>query len=161
MYVHVCIAFHPCMCVHVNRQLKPYAVYLNISCHNSHSLYRHVYTCQHQLQPRSILSCTSLMSMHIYTKVKSSMDMHVRVNICAFDLSTKAWVHVNRQHYASSTITSMCAYMSALASTQVIMCAHRQQPVRLFCVHVHMYAHSFNPCMCVHVNRQPKPYAVS
>ena len=54
----------------------------------------------------------------------------------------------------------MCAHMSALASTQVIiMCVHRQQPVclstlttkSLYCVHVYMYVHSFiafDPCMC-------------
>ena len=106
------------------------------------------------------------MSMHIYIKVKSPMDM------CAFDLSTNAWVHVNCQHYASTT-TSMCACISALASTKVIiMCVHQQQPVCLStfttkyvsCVHVYMYALSFiafDPCMCVHVNCQPNPFAVS
>ena len=161
------------MCVHFNRQPKPYAVStitwilavrIQIAC---------VDMIIHAALTQVNIFRVQALSMHIYTKVKSSMDIYVHVSICAFDLSTNAWVHVNRKHYALSKITWMCAYMSALATTQVIiMCVHRQQPVcvstfttkSLSCVHAYMYVHSFiafDPCMYVHVNRQPKPNAVS
>ena len=93
------------------------------------------------------------------------MDMYVHVRICAFDLLTNAWVHVNRQHHAISVHT--CQHWLQRKSSS---CVHRQQPVSkhllqsLSCVHVYMYAHyfiAFDPCICVHVNHQPKPYAMS
>ena len=108
MYVHFFIAFDPCMCAHVNRQPKPCAVLtitsilavtIHIACIG---MYIHVSI---SFNPSQHISCTIFMSMHISTRVKSSMDIYVHVSICALDLSTNARVHVNRQHYALSTIT--------------------------------------------------------
>ena len=120
--MHVCT----CMCEHVYRQPKPYAVStitwtLAVTTHiTCIGMYVHVSI---SFNPSQHLSCTSFMSMHIYIKVKSSMVTYVHVSICAFLHSTNAWVHVNRQHYAWSKITWMCVHMSALASTP-IMCVH-------------------------------------
>ena len=115
---------------------------LNISCHNSHRLYWHVYTCQHQLQRKS--TSTSFMSMHIYTKAKSSMDIYVHVSICAFDLSTNAWVHVNRKH--------CLVYMSALAYTQVIIVC-----TSITCMSKHIYYKVCLACMstCTYIPSLP------
>ena len=163
MYVHFFIAFDPCICVHVKRQPKPcavstitwiLAVTIHIACIG---MYIHVSI---SFNPSQHISCTTFMSMHISTRVKSSMDIYVHVSICALDLSTNARVHVNRQHYALSTITWMCAYMSALASPQVIiMCVHRQQPVCVStfttksvlraCLHVRTFFHCLQ---CVHMS---------
>ena len=134
---------------------------MNISCHNSHRLYWHVYTCQHQLQ-RQHFSCTSFMSAHLHQTQIIYGHLRTRQH------STNAWVHVNRQHYALSKITWMCAHVSigfnashhhVCMSTTACMSKHIYYKVS--CVTVYKYVHSFNPCMCVHVNHQPKPYAVS
>ena len=109
-------------------------------CVHRHPVWLCTFTSLSSVQP-NVRTC-----LHLSTK--TSMDMYVHVRICAFDLSTNAWVHVNRQHHA---ITWMCAYMSALASTQVIMCVHWQQPVCLStfttksvlraCLHVRTFLH--------------------
>ena len=164
MYVHSFIAFNPCMCVYTlytcqssTEALCGFDNNLNISCHNSHRLYWHVYTCQHQLQPKSI---PFVYKLCLCTFTPKSNHLWTCTYMSAFVPSTFQLMHgyTSIVNTALSTITSMCAYMSA--STQVIiMCVHRQQPVclstfttkSLSCVHVYTYVHSFiafDPCMC-------------
>ena len=140
------IAFDSCMCVPCQSPTQA----LDINLIESPFTWRCTYTsasasiqvnilCVHK---QALCLCT-LTTMDI-----ASMDMYIHVSICAFDPSNNAWVHVNRQHYASSTTTSMCAYMSALDSSS---CVHRQQPVRLStfttksvlraCLHVRTFLH--------------------
>ena len=129
---------------------------MNISCHNSHRLYWHVYTCQHQLQPKST---SFVYKIYVYAHLHQSSMLHA--SIWAFDLSTNAWVHVNGKRYDWSKITWMCANKSVLASKQVIiMCVRRQQPVCLStftnsvlrpCLHVRTFRHSLlslHVCTC-------------
>ena len=151
MYAHSFIAFDPCMCVHVNRQPNPFAmssildVTIHIACIGM--LYMSVNPSQH-------LSCTSFVYAHLhrsqitYGRVPSTFQqMHGYMSII---------------NTASST-TSKCAYMSALASTKVIiMCVHRQQPVCIStftpvlraCLHVRTFLHCFRSLhahtACVH-----------
>ena len=52
---------------------------LNVSCHNSHGLYWHVYTCHHQLQPKS----TSLVyELDVYAHIHQSQIIYGRVRTC-------------------------------------------------------------------------------
>ena len=79
-YVHSFIPFDPCMCAIVNRQPKPYAVSTItsiLSCHNSHRLYCHVYTCQSSTQ---VLCGVGIHIACIYMSASAS----TQVNIQAF-----------------------------------------------------------------------------
>ena len=74
---------------------------VNIRCHNSHRLYRHVI---HVSQPKStsfvykFCLCTfTSKSNHLWT--------------CAFNLSTNAWVHVNHQHCLVDNL-KVCIHVS-------------------------------------------------
>ena len=152
-----------CVCTSiVNQALCGIDNNLNINCHIIHHLYWHLHTCQHHL-PSKWTSCV-YKSMHIHTTKslsnKASMVKYVHVSICAFDPSTNASMHVNRQHNALSTITcvhkcqhrlqSKCVYID----NNLYVYVHLQQK-SVSCVHVHqslMYVHAcivFNPCMCV------------
>ena len=86
---------------------------LNISCHNSHRLYWHVYTCKHQLQPKStsfvLCLCTyTPKSNHLWTCTYMSAFVPSTMGTC--QSSTLCLVDNNLN------------YVSALASTQVIVC---------------------------------------
>ena len=142
MYVHFFIAFDPCMCAHVNRQPKPCAVLtitsilavtIHIACIG---MYIHVSI---SFNPSQHLSCTSLCtftpkSNHLWTST-------LHVSICAFDLTTNAWVHVNRKHYALSKITWMCVSIGFNAShhhvcTSTTACMSKLQNVLRPCTYI-------------------------
>ena len=110
--------------------------------------------------------------MHIYNKVCpvlfGSPQMHqwTCTYMSAFVPSTLQLMHgymsiVNTMPCQQPQWVNTCQHWIQRKSS----CVHRQQPVclstftSLSCVHVYMYVHSFiafDPCMCVHVNRQPK-----
>ena len=72
-------------------------------------------------------------------KPYASMVTYVHVSICAFDPSTNASIHVNRQHNALSTITC------------VPTCQHLIQPKSSSCVYIdnnlYVYAHLQQNCV--------------
>ena len=100
-FLHCLRSLHVCTCQSRTQALCSVDNNLSISCHNSCiGMYIHVSI---SFNPSQHLSCTSLCtftpkSNHLWTST-------LHVSICAFDLSTNAWVHVNRKHYALSKIT--------------------------------------------------------
>ena len=107
----------------------------------------------------------------VYAHLHQMEIIYGHVSICAFDLSTIAWVHVHRQLFLVENNLNVCTQVSIgfnashhHVCTSTTACMSKHIYYKVSCVHVYMYIHSFipfDPCMCLHVNRQQKPYAVS
>ena len=152
---HVCTSTTTCMSMHI---------YKSVPCVHVHQSLMYVHACI-DFDP---CMCIYVNCQH---KPYASMVTCLHVSICAFDSTTNASIHVNRQHNALSTITSVhkCQHRIQPKSSSCVyidnnlyVYAHLQQK-SVSCVHVHqslLYVHAciaFDPCMCVYVNRQHKP----
>ena len=79
MYVHSFIAFDVCTCQSSTQALCGVDNNLHISCHNSHRLYWHVYTCKHQLQPKSTYFVYKL---YVYAHLHPSQIIYGHLRTC-------------------------------------------------------------------------------
>ena len=108
--------------------------------------------CLHCLQPLHVCACQSstqalsgvdnkctFTPLSLCLSTKASMVTYVHVRICAFDPSTNASIHVNRQHNALSTIT--CVHT----------CQHRLQPKSSPCTSTKTCTsmHIYNKSLCL------------
>ena len=73
---HSLRSLHVCTCQSSTKALCGVDNNLNISYHNSHCLYWHVYTCQHQLQPKS----TSF--VYVYAHLHQSQIIYGHLRTC-------------------------------------------------------------------------------
>ena len=97
-------------CVYIDNNMYVHAHLQQKSVLRAYPPKPNVPTCLHCLRPLHVCICKST------TQTLCIYGHYVHVSICAFEPSTNACIHVNRQS----------------ASTQVIiMCVHRQQPVCL------------------------------
>ena len=114
-------------CVYINNNLYVFAHLQqnSVSCEHVHQSLMYV----HASIAFNPCMCVYVNRQH---KPHASMVTHVHVSICAFDPSTNACIHVNRQHNALSTRT--CVHK----------CQHRIQLKSSSCVYIdnlYVYAH--------------------
>ena len=121
---HVCTSTTTCMSMHI---------YKSVPCVHVHQSLMYVHACI-DFDP---CMCIYVNCQH---KPYASMVTCLHVSICAFDSTTNASIHVNRQHNALSTITS------------VHKCQHRIQPKSSSCVYIDktcMSMHIYNKSLCL------------
>ena len=71
-----CVYFYVCTCLSSTKAL---CSILNISCHNSHHLYWHVYTCHHHLQPKST---SFVYKLYVYAHSHQSQIIYGHLRTC-------------------------------------------------------------------------------
>ena len=120
---HVCTSTTTCMSMHIYNK--------SLSCAHVHQSLMYVHAC---------IAFDPCMCVYVNRQHKpyASMVTYVHVNICAFDPSTNACIHVNRHNNALSTITHKCQ--------------HRLQPKSSSCVYIdnnlYVYAHLQQNSVC-------------